>query len=75
MENFAQVLVPLPLNATFTYRIPPHLADAVRAGHRVIVPFGTKKFYTGIVVALVPSAPEGFDINDISYAIYSKPIV
>ncbi|MDE6402638.1 MAG: DEAD/DEAH box helicase family protein, partial [Muribaculaceae bacterium] len=75
MENFAQVLVPLPLNATFTYRIPPHLADAVRAGHRVIVPFGTKKFYTGIVVALVPSAPEGFDIKDISYAIDSKPIV
>ena len=75
MDKFAQVLVPLPLNATFTYRIPPHLADAVRPGHRVIVPFGSKKFYTGIVVALVPSAPEGFDIKDISYAIDTKPVV
>ncbi len=55
MDKFAQVLVPLPLNATFTYRIPPHLADAVRPGHRVIVPFGSKKFYTGIVVALAVS--------------------
>ena len=75
IEQFAQVLVPLPLNATFTYRVPPHLADMVKIGHRVIVPFGSRKQYTGIVVALVPSAPDGFEIKDISYAIDNKPIV
>ena len=66
MERFAQILLPLPLNATFTYRIPPELEDRVKIGYRVIVPFGKKRFYTGIVESLVPKAPEGFEVKDIA---------
>ena len=75
IETYAQVLLPLPLNATFTYRVPYDLADRVAVGHRVIVPFGKKRFYTGIVESLTPRAPEGFEIRDIALALDDHPIV
>lgn len=75
METYAQILVPLPLNATFTYRVPPEMAGRVAVGHRVIVPFGRKRFYTGIVESLTPRAPEGFEIRDIALALDARPIV
>lgn len=75
IETFAQILLPLPLNATFTYRVPADLTDRVAVGHRVIVPFGKKRFYTGIVESLTPRAPEGFEIRDIALALDDHPIV
>lgn len=65
--RLVEVLLPLPLQATFTYRIPPALADAtVDVGYRVIVPFGRKKFYTGIVVDIPSHAPEGMELKDVA---------
>lgn len=75
METYAQILLPLPLHATFTYRIPPGMESEARVGHRVIVPFGRKRFYTGIVVALSPVAPDGFEIRDIALTLDNGPIV
>lgn len=73
---FAEVLMPLPLTGTFTYRVPAHLSEHVRAGHRVIVPFGTKKFYTGIVVSTGNTAPEGgYELKEIVSALDAEPIV
>ena len=45
---FAEVILPLPLDGTFTYEIPNELE--VTVGSRVIVSFGKKKIYTGIVL-------------------------
>lgn len=75
MDTFAQILLPLPLNATFTYRVPPEMLKSIGVGYRVIVPFGKKRFYTGIVTAFVPKAPEGFDIRDIVMTIDNKPVI
>lgn len=75
MDNYAQILLPLPLHATFTYRIPPEIVDRVKIGHRVIVPFGKKRFYTGIVESFTPVAPEGIEIRDIALALDDSPIV
>lgn len=75
METYAQVLLPLPLNATFTYRVPHEMTDRARVGFRVIVPFGRKRFYTGIIQALSPKAPEGFEIRDIALTLDDTPII
>ena len=75
METYAQVLLPLPLNATFTYRVPHEMTDRVRVGFRVIVPFGRKRFYTGIIQSLSPKAPEGFEIRDIALTLDDTPII
>lgn len=72
---YAEIILPLPLNATFTYRIPESMNDELKIGHRVIVQFGKKKFYTGIVSAITPIAPEGYDVKDISTILDKYPIV
>ncbi|MDE6832456.1 MAG: hypothetical protein K2J07_06980 [Muribaculaceae bacterium] len=75
MDKFAEILLPLPLDTSFTYRIPAEIEHRVAVGHRVIVPFGTKRFYTGIVESIVTKAPEGFEVKDIAMALDDKPIV
>lgn len=64
--EFAEVIVPLPLNAVFTYAIPESMRGKISIGSRVLVPFGRRKFYTGIVETLTPIAPKGFEVKEIS---------
>lgn len=55
---FVDVLLPLPLAALFTYRVPQDLDGQVAFGMRVIVPFGRSKLYSGLVVRLHTEAPK-----------------
>lgn len=57
MPHFASILLPLALSDTFTYRIPSELESRVSIGSRVIVQFGVKRYYTGIVVRLYEESP------------------
>jgi primosomal protein N' (replication factor Y) (superfamily II helicase) len=56
--TYAEIILPLPLPRMFTYAVPQGLE--VQAGSRVIVPFGPRKIYTGIVAA-VTSTPNFSD--------------
>ena len=58
VTHFADVLLPLPLPALFTYRVPYELDDAVEFGKRVIVPFGRSKLYSALVVCVHENAPQ-----------------
>jgi len=55
---FADILLPLPLKGTFTYRIPYKLNDFVMVGQRVIVQFGRKKIYSGLIKNLHSKVPD-----------------
>lgn len=46
---YAEIILPLPLNSTFTYEIPTEFEPEIQVGSRVLVQFGKKKYYTGIV--------------------------
>lgn len=46
---FVDVLLPLPVDGYFTYRVPFELNDSVKTGARVAVQFGQKKLYTSLV--------------------------
>ncbi len=72
---YAEVILPLPLFGTFTYSIPTTLEGKAAVGHRVIVPFGRKKYYTGIIESITPVAPEGFEGKDISSVLDPWPVV
>ena len=63
--TYAEVILPLPLYSTFTYSIPDNLQSAVGVGFRVLVPFGRKKFYTGIVTMLHNQRPGNYEVKDI----------
>lgn len=72
---YAEVILPLPVEARFTYAVPDDMIQSINVGHRVIVPFGSKKFHTGIVEALSPRAPEWFQVKEIAVLLDDSPIV
>lgn len=73
--QFVEVILPLPLYVTFTYAVPAGMAGSLRQGSRVIVPFGRKKYYTGIVSHEVLKAPEGLEIKEIYSVLDDGPVV
>ena len=62
--NFADVILPLPLDGVFTYVVPDTLTSQVRFGVRVVVPLGRSKTYTALVVRVHRDQPN-FEVRDI----------
>lgn len=55
MKNrFADIALPVPIDHTFTYIIPPQFAASAQRGVRVLVPFG-KKLLTGLILSTTDS--------------------
>lgn len=75
MSRFVDVILPLPISDTFTYSVPAELEDAVLHGCRVLVQFGRKKVYTGIVAALHDNEPEGYEVKEILQVLDEEAIV
>ena len=49
---FAEILLPLAIPGTFTYRVPFAMNDLVQVGQRVTVQFGKRRVYAGLVMKL-----------------------
>lgn len=64
-EIFCDVVLPLPLPQFFTYKIPMHLVDGVFIGSRIIVPFGQRKFVTGVVRSIHKTAPTNYQTKEL----------
>ena len=75
MQWFVDVILPLPLNSCFTYALPETLAGNVQVGCRVVVPFGKKKFYTGIVQDIHCREPEGYEVKDVADVLDARPVL
>ena len=72
---FAQVIVPVPVKGTFTYEIPILMTESAAVGQSVVVEFGAKKLYTGIIHSITPTPPEGFKIKSIQSIASLQPVV
>lgn len=70
----ANIILPFPLNDTYTYYVPQAMEDNICVGQRVIVSFGAKRFFTGIVYSL-GEASDVVDLKPIAEIIDNKPIV
>lgn len=57
---FAEIIVPLPVPGTFTYRVPYELNHAVQVGQRVVVQFGKKKIVAGLIASVHEQIPSNF---------------
>lgn len=75
MDKYIDVILPLPLHASFTYLLPTEWADQVQIGCRVMVPFGKKKFYTGIVRNVHSCRPEGYEVKEAMTLLDAKPVL
>ena len=74
MPKYADVIVPLPLQEAFTYAVPPECQPKIQVGQRIIVPFGSRKFYTAIVLRLHDDTPP-YPTKPISEVLDTEPIV
>lgn len=70
----ANIILPFPLNDTYTYYVPQAMEEHICVGQRVIVSFGAKRFFTGIVYSL-GEASDVADLKPIAEIIDNKPIV
>ncbi len=71
---YVEVILPLPLDGTFTYSVPDTLAPQVRMGVRVVVPLGRSKTYTAMAVSTHNDKPE-FDTRDILQVVDDSPVL
>lgn len=72
---YAQVILPLNLRGTFTYKVPKELWEEIELGKRVLIPFGGKKIYTGIISEIHKNTPENFVVKEIISILDPSPIV
>lgn len=72
---YVDVIVPLPLKGTFTYSVPDSLLAKTEVGSRVIIQFGKKKFYTGLVFRVYGEEEIKPDIKEIVTLLDDHPII
>jgi primosomal protein N' (replication factor Y) (superfamily II helicase) len=65
-NNFADIILPVPIPRMFTYKIPSILKPQIQIGSRVMVQFGKKKVLTGIIGKVHNKPPQAYE---------SKPIL
>ena len=72
---FADILLPLPLKGTFTYRVPFALNNQVKAGQRAVVQFGSRKVYAGLIKNIHSVPPPGLQAKYILSLLDEAPVV
>ncbi|WP_040282342.1 replication restart helicase PriA [Psychroserpens damuponensis] len=75
MGYFINVILPIPLEKSFTYAITKAEADFLQPGIRVSVPFGKSKIYTALVLEIHDNAPQVYEAKDIHQILDETPIV
>ncbi|WP_227699029.1 replication restart helicase PriA [Spirosoma radiotolerans] len=73
---FADLILPIPVPKLFTYRVPRGMAEVLKIGARVIVPFGKKngRVLTAIVAKLHNTPPTGYQARYINEILDEYPL-
>ncbi len=72
---FVDVILPIPLPGTYTYRIPQNLQKHIALGSRVVVQFGKKNILTGIVKQIHRKAPKVYEAKYILESLDHAPAI
>lgn len=72
---FVEVVLPLAISGTYTYRIPREMERSIAVGKRVIVQFGRNRIYSAIVYKITAHAPERYEAKYILDVLDDRPIV
>lgn len=75
MHFFIEVILPISLPQTFTYKVSEAEYEYLKPGCRVAVPFGKSKFYTGLVAEKHHNIPTLYEAKEIHQIIDEFPIV
>ena len=75
MSYFIDVILPIPIQKTFTYSITKDEANFLQKGMRVAVSFGKTKMYTGLVFNIHQIAPTLYEAKEIHQILDKAPLV
>ena len=75
MDYFIDVIVPITVTTTFTYRVSQAEYNFLQQGMRVAVPFGKRLVYTALVLNKHNQKPQVYEAKDIHTIIDEQPIV
>ena len=75
MDYFIDVILPIPLQKLFTYKITSAEATFLKKGMRIAVEFGKSKVYTALVYSIHSEAPIGYEAKEIHQILDETPIV
>ncbi|MDI1317953.1 primosomal protein N' [Flavobacterium sp.] len=75
MNFFIEVIIPLSLPKTFTYKVSELEFNFIKKGMRIAVPFGRSKIYTALAVDLHQIAPALYEAKEIHQILDEQPIV
>ena len=73
--RFADIILPLAIRERFTYIIPDEFSETIKQGKRVLVQFGNKKLYSGIVCRLHNDTPGIENLRPVKDVIDTSPVV
>jgi primosomal protein N' (replication factor Y) len=73
LARFCDVSLPVPLDQAFTYSLPVTLQHRVKAGARILVPFGPRKM-AGVVLRVHDEAPD-VPLKDALRLIDAEPVL
>jgi len=71
---YVDIILPFPVDGFYTYSVEEDLSFDIEKGKRVIVPFGRKRFYTGLVKNIHNNKPQGYEVKPIMAILDDKPI-
>ncbi|WP_296150360.1 primosomal protein N' [uncultured Flavobacterium sp.] len=72
---FVEVILPLSLSKTFTYRVSEAEYSYIKKGMRIAVPFGKSKIYTALAIELHQNEPALYEAKEIHQILDETPIV
>ncbi len=75
MSHYVDLILPLPLRQLYTYEVTFAEYQCIESGMRIIVSFGKKKKYTGIVFCIHDQPPTSYTPKPIDYIIDHQPII
>ena len=72
---FVDVILPIPVENSFTYRITDAQYAAIKPGMRLAVPFGKTKIYTALSIGVHENEPRIYEAKEIEEILDEEPVV
>ncbi len=72
---YAQIILPLSLHGAYTYAVPDSQKHCVAIGKRVIVQFGAKRLYAGLITEITTDCNNEVGIKEIIEVLDADPVV
>ncbi|MCY1492951.1 Primosomal protein N' [compost metagenome] len=72
---FVEVILPLSLSKTFTYKVSEAEYNYIKKGMRIAVPFGKSKIYTALAIELHQNEPTLYEAKEIHQILDESPLM